>query len=173
MNSLLRQLNQSEIPCCLFFNRINHQQTISLFFSTISRLGNGLFWYILMFALPFMYGKQAWIVILHMMTIATVAYILYKLLKNETKRIRPYNYNKNILRNSPVLDQFSFPSGHTLHAVSFTTILLHYYPEWAIIAIPFTILVAISRLVLGLHYPSDVAMGIFIGYLLATFSLLL
>jgi undecaprenyl-diphosphatase len=172
MNSLFRQLNQSEIPCCLFFNRINHQKTISQFFATISRLGNGIFWYVLMIALPFIYGNQGWKVSLHMISVAAVAYIIYKILKTETKRIRPYNYNEEILQNSPVLDQFSFPSGHTMHAFSFATILLHYYPEWAIIVIPFIILVALSRLVLGLHYPSDVAMGIFIGYLLAASSIL-
>ncbi|MCF6189432.1 MAG: phosphatase PAP2 family protein [Cocleimonas sp.] len=173
MNSLFRQLNQSEIPYCLFFNSINHQKTTSQFFSAISRLGNGIFWYVLMASLPLIYGNEAWKVILHMMSVATVAYIIYKLLKTKTKRIRPYNYNKEILQNSPVLDQFSFPSGHTMHAFSFATILLHYYSEWSIIIIPFIILVALSRLILGLHYPSDVAMGIFIGYLLATSSLLL
>jgi undecaprenyl-diphosphatase len=65
------------------------------------------------------------------------------------------------------LDHYSFPSGHTLHAVSFTVVALHYYPQLAWVLVPFTLLVAGSRVFLGLHYPSDVAAAAAIGYLLA------
>jgi len=167
MNSLLHRLNQREIPGCLFFNRINHKKSVSRFFAVISRLGNGVFWYVLMLVLPVIYGNSAWETVLHMLIVAILALIIYKKLKSGTQRIRPYSYNHNILNNVPALDQFSFPSGHTMHAVGFTTVLLHYYPEWAILLIPFTILVGLSRLVLGLHYPSDVIIGFLIGYGLA------
>jgi undecaprenyl-diphosphatase len=40
----------------------------------------------------------------------------------------------------------------------------------ALVLIPFTILIALSRLVLGLHYPTDVVVGALIGYGLATWS---
>lgn len=174
MNSFLHQLNQREIPGCLFFNRINHKKSVSRFFAAISRLGNGIFWYVLMLALPVIYGVSAWETVLHMLLVAILALIIYKRLKSGTQRIRPFSYNENILHNVPALDQFSFPSGHTMHAVGFTTVLLHYYPEWALLLIPFTILVGLSRLVLGLHYPSDVIMGFIIGYglAMASFSVL-
>ena len=61
------------------------------------------------------------------------------------------------------LDEFSFPSGHTLHAVSFTLIALAYFPMLAPLLVPFTLLVALSRIVLGLHYPSDVLAATVIG----------
>jgi undecaprenyl-diphosphatase len=53
------------------------------------------------------------------------------------------------------LDEFSFPPD-TLHAVSFTIVALAYYPWLAPLLVPFTLGVALSRVVLGLHYPSDV-----------------
>ena len=56
---------------------------------------------------------------------------------------------------------------HTLHAFAFTTVALHFLPALAVILIPFTALVSVSRVVLGLHYPSDVAAGAVIGILLA------
>jgi undecaprenyl-diphosphatase len=69
------------------------------------------------------------------------------------------------------LDEFSFPSGHTLHAVSFSIVALAYYPWLAPLLVPFSAGVALSRVVLGLHYPSDVLAATAIGVVLASLSL--
>ena len=160
---LLHRLNDREIPLCLLFNRINHLKPISLLFAAVSRLGNGVFWYVLMLMLPLIYGGAALQVTLHMGLVGLVGLLIYKWLKTSTERVRPYNHNGDIFQNVVALDQFSFPSGHTLHAVSFTLVLLNYYPEWALLVVPFAVLVALSRVILGLHYPSDVLMGAFLG----------
>jgi undecaprenyl-diphosphatase len=68
------------------------------------------------------------------------------------------------------LDRFSFPSGHTLHAAAFTTVALAYYPMLAWLLVPFAVLVAMSRVILGLHYPSDVFARAAIGLSLAAIS---
>ena len=52
------------------------------------------------------------------------------------------------------LDRFSFPSGHTLYAVCFTILAVSMVPALAWVLWPFTIMVALSRLVLGLHFIS-------------------
>jgi undecaprenyl-diphosphatase len=160
---LLHQLNDREIPLCLIFNRANHLKPISLLFAAISRLGNGVFWYVLILMLPALYGRAALPVSLHMALVGLAGVLVYKWLKTSTERVRPYSHNGDIFQNVAALDQFSFPSGHTLHAVSFSWVLLHYYPEWAVLVVPFAALVALSRVVLGLHYPSDVLMGALLG----------
>lgn len=170
---LIQQLNDREIPLCLLFNRINHVRPVSLFFALISRLGNGVFWYVLMLLLPVLYGLGALAVSAHMALVSLVGLLIYKWLKSSTERVRPYSYSEGFLQNVAALDQFSFPSGHTLHAVSFTLVLLNYYPEWGVLVIPFAGLVAMSRVVLGLHYPSDVLIGAAIGATLAQTSLLI
>ncbi|MEB4591439.1 phosphatase PAP2 family protein [Candidatus Thiothrix sp. Deng01] len=170
---LLHQLNDREIPLCLLFNRINHWKPVSLFFAAVSRLGDGIFWYVLMLMLPLIYGWPAAQVSLHMGLVALAGLTVYKLLKTSTGRVRPYSHNDDIFQNVAALDQFSFPSGHTLHAVSFSLVLLHYYPEWAVLVIPFATLVALSRVILGLHYPSDVLIGALLGAGLAEGSIYL
>lgn len=171
MTNLLHRLNRREIPICLFFNKINQKKLTSLFFSTISRLGDGIFWYAIMLSLPLIYGESGIYSAAHMSIVGLIALFIYKWMKTSTQRVRPYHFNKNICQNVAALDQFSFPSGHTMHAVSFSIILLSYYPEWAVLVLPFTLLVALSRLVLGLHYPSDVLIGIAIGATLSIGSL--
>ena len=71
------------------------------------------------------------------------------------------------------LDRFSFPSGHTLHAVGFTLLATHAHPELGWFLVPFATMVACSRLVLGLHYPSDVLTGAAIGSFMAASAIYL
>ncbi|MFC6685825.1 phosphatase PAP2 family protein [Marinobacter koreensis] len=44
-------------------------------------------------------------------------------------------------------------------------------PDLALAVLPFTISVALSRVVLGLHYPSDVLAGAVLGSLMGYLSL--
>jgi undecaprenyl-diphosphatase len=71
------------------------------------------------------------------------------------------------------LDHYSFPSGHTLHAVSFTVILTTYLPGLAGALVALASLIALSRVILGLHYPTDVAAGAALGGSLGFASVML
>jgi len=153
----------ADMKICGFFNRACRYNIIQILFSIISRLGNGLFWYILMLGLPVIYGLSAIPVVLQMVLSGLLGLLIYKYIKNNTERLRPYMVNETIKLGTQPLDQFSFPSGHTLHAVGFTNTLCFYYPELTIVLFPVTGLVAASRMILGLHYPSDVLVGAFIG----------
>jgi undecaprenyl-diphosphatase len=89
--------------------------------------------------------------------------VLYRALKNLLVRERPYMTHEAIVCAGRPLDRFSFPSGHTLHAVSFTLIVCSALPLMAAVLVPVALLIAASRAVLGLHYPSDVLAGGLLG----------
>lgn len=167
--SLQRIQTWDEAWCLRFNSAIINPSTRNLF-RLISRLGDGIFWYCLMLSLLLEFRAAALIPVLHMVAAGLASTILYKWLKRKTHRLRPYNRNPGISCGIAPLDQFSFPSGHTLHAVAFSVVALAYYPDLAWLLLPFTALVAASRLVLGLHYPSDVLAGIVIGATISVVS---
>jgi undecaprenyl-diphosphatase len=163
-------MTAAELPLCLALNRWGSRSFVHGFFATISRLGDGPFWYALMVALAIFGGEQGAGAALHMALTGLAALALYRALKRRIRRPRPCAAGHGIVALVAPLDQFSFPSGHTLHAVSFTAVACAWFPALAVVLIPFAALVATSRVVLGLHYPSDVLAAIGIGLALATVS---
>lgn len=165
------KLDQVEFPLCMVFNLFCQRKIVGPMFVWISRLGNGSFWYFFMVCLPICYGIEAVTVVGQMLFAGIINILFYTMFKSQTLRARPYQANKALIWPVPPLDKYSFPSGHTLHAVAFSLILVSHYPVLGWITIPFTILVALSRIVLGLHYPSDVLAGAASGYLVSEFTL--
>jgi undecaprenyl-diphosphatase len=158
---------------CLRWNRWAAQRAAVGFFGIVSRLGDGVFWYALMLAMALVGGSKGLAAAVHMALTGTVAALLYRTLKRWTRRPRPFRTHHEIIAHIAPLDEFSFPSGHTLHAVAFTIIALAYFPLLAPLLVPFALLIAASRVVLGLHYPSDVLAATLIGCCLSALSLCL
>ena len=156
---------------CLRANRLAAGSRSRAYFAAISRLGDGVFWYALMLGMIALGGANGPRAAAHMATTGLASLLLYKLLKRWTRRPRPFASDQRIHAWVAPLDEFSFPSGHTLHAVAFTLIALAHYPQLAWVLIPFSASVAVSRVVLGLHYPSDVLAATAIGTALAGVSL--
>lgn len=167
----LQRINQYDVALCVFCNRQSRHFTVRSIFSIASRLGDGVFWYTLLAALLLYYQTAALPAVLHILGVALIGTLIYKVIKGKTLRPRPYNIYPAIICTGKVLDQFSFPSGHTLHAVSFSILITWYFPHLFWLVTPFAVLVALSRPILGLHYPSDVLAGAALGGTIASLSL--
>lgn len=171
MATVLRYFDELEIGWCLRINRYGQAVAVRRLFSVVSRLGDGGFWLFVAAACFVWHGPAALPFIGQSLLTAALGVLLYTLLKRRLVRERPFISNGQILCGTPPLDRYSFPSGHTLHAVSFTILFADYEPALLLVTAPFAILVGASRVVLGLHYPSDVLAGVVIGASLATASL--
>lgn len=158
---------------CALVNRGSRPQPVRRFFAVISRLGDGAVWYSLMAVLALTQETDGRLAAAQMAVAALVGVAVYKMLKIRLVRERPFVVHPGISAGTAPLDRYSFPSGHTLHAVMFTVLAVAWFPLLAAVLVPFAFLVAASRVVLGLHYPTDVAVGALIGWGLAEAALIM
>ncbi|MFZ8201775.1 phosphatase PAP2 family protein [Alteromonas portus] len=163
-------LNNTELQICVAVNKLNKIKTCQYFFGSISRLGDGIFWYLIVLLLPFVKGLEGLNVSINMIVNALACLIIYLYVKKLFRRRRPFHSNLNLIVSTPALDRYSFPSGHSMHAVCFSSTIISIYPELLWILLPFVICLCMSRLILGLHYPSDVLVGILIGGFFGQFN---
>jgi membrane-associated phospholipid phosphatase len=92
------------------------------------------------------------------------------LVKHLLRRARPFRREPDIVARTGYvgarsIDQYSFPSGHAALASAVVTSAILSYPKWYVIApgAAWVGSVSISRIWLGVHYPSDVAAGLVLG----------
>lgn len=93
---------------------------------------------------------------------------LYLLLKNALKRQRPVGLPVFITPS----DRYSLPSGHTAAAFLMATVLAASFPLWAPLLFVLAALVGASRLLLGVHYLSDLVAGALLGGVCALLALM-
>jgi undecaprenyl-diphosphatase len=91
------------------------------------------------------------------------------MIKHIVRRIRPCNKQNNIalLISKPI--SYSFPSGHTLSSFAAAEVLSMYFTNYKMIFITIAFLIALSRIYLYVHYPTDVIAGILIGIFCSKF----
>ena len=173
MESAITAWNAFEERTCRYWHRMSARPVWGPVFRVASRLGNGVIWYVLMVTLAVVGGTAGAATAILMGVTGIACTGIYKAVKTRIRRPRPCHVLPGLSARAPPLDRFSFPSGHTMHAFAFTIIACQAFPVLAWVLVPFTALVALSRLVLGLHYASDVVAGALLGTSLAALALTL
>ncbi|HEY0768172.1 MAG TPA: phosphatase PAP2 family protein [Steroidobacteraceae bacterium] len=170
-NTFMARVDAAEYRLC---RRLNRGASFALprrIFKIASRLGDGVLWYVLILVLPLLYGAAGVRPAIVMALTGALGVALYTLLKHLFVRERPFITHTKIDPAVAPLDRYSFPSGHTLHAVSFAWQASAHFPELGWLLLPLAALIAGSRVVLGLHYPSDVLAGAALGAALAELAM--
>ena len=144
-----------------------HTPVLDKFMTSVTKLGNaGIFWIILtvlFLLIPKM--RKTGVVMAAALIIDLL--LCNVLLKNLVARTRPYDVNTVIQLLVAKLRDYSFPSGHT--AASFASVTALYLSgerRIGLIALVISCLIAVSRLYLYVHYPTDVLAGMLFGLIL-------
>ncbi|MDO6489443.1 phosphatase PAP2 family protein [Colwellia sp. 4_MG-2023] len=160
---MLNDIYQYDLRVLLWCRKSRFYPQFIAMVRIISRTGDGY----MQFLLPLCYwlispqeGKRFVIILLWACAIER---LLYFVLKNSLKRRRPPEIVTGFTSVIEASDQFSFPSGHTMAAFLLANLCVL---ELGLIASPlyfWATSVAISRVILGVHFPTDTLVGATLG----------
>ncbi len=88
---------------------------------------------------------------------------IYWLAKNSFRRRRPYVLSKLIPSFITPSDQYSLPSGHTAAAFLMATLTSYFYPDLSAFAFLWASIIGSARILLGVHFFTDVFFGSLLG----------
>lgn len=128
-----------------------------------TRGGDGWLWYALLGALLLFGGDQSQRAVAASVCAAALSIVNYVWLKRVTRRKRPCQIEQHCWARLLPPDQFSFPSGHSMTAFAVATVLGLFYPALMPGVLFCALSIAASRILLGMHFLSDVLAGSLLG----------
>ena len=137
----------------------------------VTRMGDGWVWYALGIIILFVGGENRFLAVGSGMSAALAGVLVFRQLKLVSKRPRPYQVEPHCWAMITPQDRFSFPSGHSMTAFSVMVSVGHFYPDLLLPLLVLALSIAASRIILGMHYLTDVVAGAAIGIGLGLASL--
>ena len=170
---MIEILHHIDVEILLFFNHSLSSPLLDKFFSVITNVNNWFIAYLILLFISFFKGglKGKIAVLGVILLIIFTDQVSYKILKEIFQRPRPCIALSNIITPLGCNGTWSFPSNHAVNNFAAATFFYMLYPrlKWALFIS--AALVSISRVYLGLHYPSDILggaiIGVVFGYLFA------
>ena len=137
--------------------------TLTRFFYSISRSADGQYYLLIPLIAWLLKDADASAFLFAALKAFALELPIYKLIKNTTKRMRPFAALAGVKNRIRPPDRYSFPSGHTAGAFVIAVLGTNFFPLFGVVAFPWAMLVGMSRIYLGVHYPLDVLIGCFVG----------
>lgn len=163
MEKMLKQFTEADQKLFRNVNQLFERKYLNVFFRNITHCGGATFTISsLLLLIIFTSGPIRFVALASAISLA-VSHMPVAVLKKMYPRKRPYLVLDEINVTDKPLKDHSFPSGHTTAIFSVVVPFILYDPFLAIVLVPLAVSVGVSRMYLGLHYPSDVLAGIALG----------
>ncbi|MBN1782880.1 phosphatase PAP2 family protein [bacterium] len=173
ISAVMQNLHDWDTVLCLQIFSMNGRRTLDRIMIAASRLGDG-YLYPVIGLVVFLLNRTAAMMFLPAALIAFAIEIpLYKIIKQKIRRARPCNMISEIKNLISFPDEFSFPSGHTAAAFLMAALLSAFFPAFIVPAYLIAMVIGVSRIYNGVHYPGDVLVGSLIGLVSAKIGLLI
>ena len=167
---LIYSIHKYDVFMFTWLNNVSIHATLVRFCRIVSKTGDGLLYVLLAAWLYWNQGLNDSLLQCMLLAFA-IERPVYFVLKNGFKRNRPQQALKNFRSVITPSDKFSFPSGHTSAACMVATLLAYFFPSLMLVLYLWVVLVAFSRVILGVHFPTDTLVGGVLGLSTAIFSL--
>jgi undecaprenyl-diphosphatase len=128
-----------------------------------TRLGDGWLWYTLAVILVLYGGERRFVAIAAAAAASLTGILIFRELKGRSRRKRPCEIEPHCWATILPPDKFSFPSGHSITAFAVALSVGLFYPDLQPCLLAVAVLIASSRIILGMHFLSDVLAGSAIG----------
>jgi undecaprenyl-diphosphatase len=166
-SAMLSYIARRDQTLMLRVNRWHAPRWIRLWMICATRGGDGWLWYALGVVILAVGGDHRFMAVGAALMAAGLGTAIFLRIKKATGRKRPCAIEPHCWAKLLPPDQFSFPSGHTITAFAVSVALSRYYPEMATGLLFCAGSIAASRVLLGMHFLSDVLAGAAIGTTLA------
>jgi undecaprenyl-diphosphatase len=144
-------------------NRWTPPRWMRLWMVAATRCGDGWLWYAAGFMIAIVGGPERFRALLAALLAVSAGIALFIQLKRACRRRRPCAMEPHCWATLLPPDQFSFPSGHTITAFAMASSLSVFYPAMLIGLLFCALSVAASRILLGMHFLTDVIAGAALG----------
>ena len=159
----LQSIYQYDLRMLLWFMHRRHRQLWIAFARALSRSGDGLMQVLLPSLLVLLDRQTGSIVFIATAIAFAIERPLYWVLKNSCQRRRPPEAIPSFSSVIVASDRFSFPSGHTAAAFLLAATTTEHYPALALPMYLWASAVGVSRVILGVHFPTDILAGAVLG----------
>lgn len=163
--NISKRISKFDINILLFLKKHMQNKYLDIFMPLITALGNiGVIWIAIAIGLildkPYRNVGEVVLITLIISTIIGEGFV-----KHIVRRARPFSLNCDIALLITKPSSYSFPSGHTLSSFAVSGVLSVYFAHYKLIFFAIAFLIALSRLYLYLHYPTDIIAGMVFGLL--------